>query len=114
MRTGWTIPGRFREMVIRMKLNTLLSTPSINHRVVSRFLETGAYDRHLRKLRHQIKNQASAIAVAKHFPSDTQITFPKGGMLIWIVLNKKKEKYQNVRKQKPIRMGFIHGGLPSR
>lgn len=91
LRTGWTIPGKFKRQVIRMKLNTQLSIPNINHRIVSRFLDTGAYDRHLRKLRNQIKNQASAIAiaVANHFPSDTQTTFPKGGMFIWIVLNKK-------------------------
>ncbi|MBA3012539.1 MAG: PLP-dependent aminotransferase family protein [Desulfobacula sp.] len=91
LRTGWTIPGRFKSQVIRMKLNTLLSAPNINHRIVARFVDTGTYDRHLRKLRNQIKNQASAIAiaVANHFPSDTQITFPRGGMFIWIVLNKK-------------------------
>ncbi len=91
LRTGWTIPGRFRDQVIRIKLNTQLSTPNINHRIVSRFLDAGAYDRHLRKLRNQIKNQASAMAmaVANHFPADTQTTFPKGGMFIWIALNKK-------------------------
>ncbi len=91
LRTGWTVPGRFKNKVTRMKLNTLLSLPNINHRIVSRFLDTGAYDRHLRKLRNQIKNQASAIAiaVANHFPTDTQTTFPKGGMFIWVVLNKK-------------------------
>jgi DNA-binding transcriptional MocR family regulator len=91
LRTGWTIPGRFKDQVIRIKLNTQLSTPNINHRIVSRFLDAGAYDRHLRKLRNQIKNQASAIAiaVANHFPTDTQTTFPKGGIFIWIVLNKK-------------------------
>ncbi len=90
LRTGWTIPGRFKDQVIRIKLNTQLSAPNINHWVVAKYMETGAYDRHLRKFRNQIKNQASAIAiaVANHFPSDTQITFPKGGMFIWIVLNK--------------------------
>lgn len=90
LRTGWTLPGRFKDQVIRIKLNTQLSAPNINHWMVAKFMETGAYDRHLRKFRNQIKNQASAIAiaVANHFPSDTRITFPKGGMFIWIVLNK--------------------------
>ncbi len=81
LRTGWTLPGRFKRQVIRMKLNTQLSTPNINHRIVSRFLDTGAYDRHLRRMRNQIKNQASALALANHFPKDTQTTFPRGGCL---------------------------------
>ena len=115
LRTGWTIPGRFTEMVIRMKLNTLISAPSINHRVVSRFLETGAYDRHLRKFRNQIKNQAStiAIAVAKHFPSDTQITFPKGGMLIWIVLNKKIDTMKIYQKAYEYQISILPGAICS-
>ncbi|MCG8684768.1 MAG: hypothetical protein MI892_07835, partial [Desulfobacterales bacterium] len=72
------------------KLNTSLSSPNIGHRVVARFLETGAYDRHLRRLRNQIKNQMSAmsIAVANSFPKDTRVTFPRGGMVMWIELNK--------------------------
>jgi DNA-binding transcriptional MocR family regulator len=115
MRTGWTIPGRFKEKVIRMKLNTLLSTPSINHKVVARFVETGAYDRHLRKFRNQIKNQASAIAiaVAKHFPGDTQITFPKGGMLIWIVLNKKIDTMKIYQKAYKYNISIFPGAICS-
>ena len=90
LRAGWTIPGKYREKVIRLKLNTQLSCPGISHRVAARFMETGAYDRHLRRLRNQVKNQASALAIAisNHFPKDTRLTFPRGGMMIWIELNK--------------------------
>ncbi|MCK5164703.1 MAG: PLP-dependent aminotransferase family protein [Desulfobacula sp.] len=105
LRTGWTVPGIFKNTVIRMKLNTAISTPGINQAVVARFVKTGAFDRHLRQLRNKLKNQASAmaIAVSKYFPSDTQITFPKGGMFIWIVLNKKidsMEIYQRAYQKK--------------
>ena len=105
LRTGWTVPGIFKNTVIRMKLNTAISNPGINQAVVARFVKTGAFDRHLRQLRNKLKNQASAmaIAVSKYFPSDTQITFPKGGMFIWIVLNKKidsMEIYQRAYQKK--------------
>jgi len=105
LRTGWTVPGKFKNSLIRMKLNTAISNPGINHAVVARFLKTGAFDRHLRQLRNRLKNQASAmaIAVSKYFPSDTQITFPQGGMFIWVVLNKNidsMEIYQKVYQKK--------------
>ncbi len=115
LRTGWTIPGRFKDQVTRMKLNTQLSTPNINHRIVSRFLEAGAYDRHLRKLRNQVKNQASAIAlaVANHFPADTQTSFPKGGMFIWVVLNKKIDAMKIYQKAYEHKISILPGVICS-
>ncbi|MCP3872938.1 MAG: PLP-dependent aminotransferase family protein [Desulfobacteraceae bacterium] len=91
LRTGWTVPGIYKDELIRLKLNTVISNSGINQAVVAQFLKSGAYDRHLRQLRNRLKNQASAMAISisKHFPPDTKITFPKGGMLIWIVLNKR-------------------------
>ncbi|MDD9300990.1 MAG: PLP-dependent aminotransferase family protein [Desulfobacter sp.] len=104
LRAGWTIPGKFKEKIIRLKLNTQLACPSINHKVAAIFLESGAYDRHLRRLRNQIKNQASffAIAIANHFPKDTRLTFPRGGMMIWIELNQAIDTmniYQKARRR---------------
>ncbi|NOX35719.1 MAG: PLP-dependent aminotransferase family protein [Deltaproteobacteria bacterium] len=105
LRTGWTVPGVFKNTVIRMKLNTSISSPGINQAVVARFLKTGAFDRHLRQLRNRLKTQASALAIAisKYFPADTRITFPRGGMFIWVVLNEKinsMEIYQEACQEK--------------
>ena len=105
LRTGWTVPGKYKEDVIRMKLNTSIANPGINHAVVAKFIKTGAYDRHLRQLRNKLKNQVSAmiIAVSKYFPSDTRITFPKGGLCIWVVLNPKIDAmvvYQKAHQKK--------------
>ncbi|MCP3941821.1 MAG: PLP-dependent aminotransferase family protein [Desulfobacteraceae bacterium] len=111
LRTGWAIPGRFKDKVLRMKLNTQLSTPNINHQIISRFLNTGAYDRHIRKLRNQIKNQTSSItmAVANHFPADTQTTFPKGGMFIWVALHKKIDTMKIYQKAKDRYISILPG-----
>lgn len=89
LRVGWTLPGKFYKRVIQLKLNSQLASPNFGHIVAARFLESGAYERHLRRLRNRIKNQVSAmsIAVAAHFPKDTRITFPQGGMFLWIELN---------------------------
>ena len=91
LRTGWILPGRYKDQVARIKLNTTISSPDFHQVVTARFMETGAYDRHLRRFRNQMKNQASALgmALARHFPPGVRFTFPKGGMFIWIALDKK-------------------------
>lgn len=105
LRTGWVIPGKFKNTLVRMKLNTTISNSGINQAVIARFLKTGAFDRHLRQLRNKLKNQASAmaLAVAKYFPPGTRITFPRGGMFIWIVLDKQIDSlkiYQRAYEKK--------------
>ena len=115
LRTGWTIPGKYKKTVIRMKLNTAISNSSINQAVIAKFLKTGAFDRHLRQLRNKLKNQASAIAIAvsKYFPDDTQITFPKGGMFIWVVLNKKIDSMEIYQKAYQKKISILPGTICS-
>lgn len=115
LRAGWTIPGKFREKVIRLKLNSQLSSAGISHRVAARFMETGAYDRHLRRLRNQIKNQASALAIAvsNYFPKDTRLTFPQGGMIIWIELNKAVDTMAIYQQARPHSISILPGRLCS-
>ncbi len=98
-----------------MKLNTAISNSSINQAVIAQFLKTGAFDRHLRQLRNKIKNQASAIviAVSKYFSSDTQITFPKGGMFIWVVLNKKIDPMEIDQKAYQKKISILPGTICS-
>jgi DNA-binding transcriptional MocR family regulator len=76
--------------VRRLKLDTTIATPKLNQHILAQFLTSGAYDRHLRKLRNALKNQVSnmALAVARYFPEGTQITSPKGGLLLWVQLIK--------------------------
>jgi len=88
MRVGWTFPGRFIEVVKRLKLNSYLASPGLNQFALAEFIKTGFYDRHLRKLRNALKNQMSntKLAVARYFPEGTKITAPKGGLVLWIQL----------------------------
>lgn len=89
LRIGWTIPGRFTETVRRIKFNTSISSPKGSQYAIAEFLKTGAYDRHLRKLRNALKNQISnmAQAISRYFPEDTRMTAPKGGLVLWVQLN---------------------------
>jgi DNA-binding transcriptional MocR family regulator len=89
LRVGWALPGRFADRVGRLKMNASVSSPTFNQYVVAEFLKGGGYDRHLRRLRAALKNQASnlALAVARHFPDGTRITAPEGGLTLWVELD---------------------------
>jgi len=105
LRVGWCLPGRYTEPVRRLKLNSTVASPTLNQRTVADFLKSGAYDRHLRRLRTALKNQISnmALAIARHFPQGTRITAPKGGLTLWVELNPDidgLEVYREARKRK--------------
>ncbi len=115
LRTGWTVPGKYKDAVLRMKLNTTISSPSILQSVIAEFIKTGAYDRHLRQLRNKLKNQASAMAMAvsRYFPKDTRITFPRGGMFIWVELNKKYDSLEIYQRAYQKKISILPGALCS-
>ncbi|WP_319406521.1 PLP-dependent aminotransferase family protein [uncultured Desulfosarcina sp.] len=105
LRVGWTLPGRFTDRVRRLKMNSTIASPTLNQQVVAQFLKTGAFDRHLRRLRTALKNQITntALAIARTFPEDTRITAPQGGLTLWVELNKKVDGlkvFQEARRQK--------------
>jgi len=85
-RVGWVVAGRFREEVERLKLLTSVASPSLQQNVVAEFLETGGYDRYLKRLRARFAGQVESVrqAIAKYFPQGTRISRPAGGYMLWI------------------------------
>jgi DNA-binding transcriptional MocR family regulator len=86
MRIGWVLPGRFGAQVKRLKLGMNIASPTLNQLALARYLETEAYERHLRRLRQALKTQAAhlAMAVTRHFPAGTRISIPRGGLTLWV------------------------------
>ncbi len=87
-RVGWLIAGRFRGEVERLKLLSTVASPSLLQMVAAEFLETGGYDRHLKKLRAIFATQVEGVrqAIAKYFPEGTRISRPAGGHMLWVEL----------------------------
>jgi DNA-binding transcriptional MocR family regulator len=105
LRVGWALPGRFTDRVKRLKMNGTIASPTLNQQVVAQFLKTGAFDRHLRRLRTALKNQITntALAIARYIPEGTRITAPQGGLTLWVELDKRVDGlkvFQEARKQK--------------
>lgn len=87
-RVGWTAPGRFQAKVEALKLTTTLATPTLLQAAIAEFLDSGAYDRHLRKMRAAFATQTEQMiaAVGEHFPAGTKVTRPAGGFVLWVEL----------------------------
>jgi DNA-binding transcriptional MocR family regulator len=87
-RVGWVLPGRFRAEVERLKLLTNVAAPSLPQLVIAEFLESGSYDRHVRRLRATLACQLESVrqAIARYFPAGTRISRPAGGYMLWIEL----------------------------
>lgn len=87
-RIGWLAAGRFRKDVERLKLLTTVATPSLSQLVIAEYLESGGYERQLRRMQSEFATQADLVrhATASHFPDGTRITQPAGGHMLWIEL----------------------------
>lgn len=87
-RIGWAAPGRFGKQVARQKLVTTLTTCVPAQLAIARYLERGAYDRHLRQLRRSLleSRDQHIAAISRHFPAGTRVSRPAGGYFLWIEL----------------------------
>jgi DNA-binding transcriptional MocR family regulator len=89
-RVGWVEAGRYRNEVVRLKSISNISTPTLPQMVVAKFLESGGYDRYLRRLRQAFSDQVQAMtsAITRYFPAGTRLTRPAGGYILWVELPK--------------------------
>ncbi|MDM0115142.1 PLP-dependent aminotransferase family protein [Variovorax sp. J22R133] len=87
-RVGWVAAGQFARKVAHQKLTTTLSTSAPTQAALAGYLESGGFDRHLRKLRHALATQQTTFmqALGHHFPAGTRATRPLGGYFLWVEL----------------------------
>jgi DNA-binding transcriptional MocR family regulator len=87
-RVGFVAPGRFRDPIERLKFATNVASPTLTQRAVARFLGSGGYDRHLRRLRTRLEESVArtSAAVAERFPAGTRLSRPRGGCNLWVEL----------------------------
>ncbi|MBM3115126.1 PLP-dependent aminotransferase family protein [Jeongeupia naejangsanensis] len=88
MRLGWMIGGRWQARIEMLKYAQTRANEVLPQLAVADFIGSGAYDRHLRRLRLALRDQREqmAEAIATYFPLDTRLTVPQGGLSLWIEL----------------------------
>lgn len=112
-RIGWCAPGRFTEKVIRLKAVTNVATASVVQLSLLQLLTTGAYDRHLRKLRPELHKLMllTLQAIEQYFPAGTKISRPKGGLVLWIELPKEVDAVVLYQKASVAKIQIAPGNL---
>ncbi len=98
-RVGWVAGGRHAQRISRLKLMTTISPSVPAQAALADYLQHGGYDRHLRKLRHQLESQQASMlaSAARHFPADTRVTRPSGGYFLWFEFAERVDALQLFR-----------------
>lgn len=91
IRVGWIAPGRYRDKVTHVKYVSSSMCPTLPQLAIADFIESGGYHHHTRKVRLLYKQGRDHLiqCIKQHFPDDTRISFPQGGYILWVELDKK-------------------------
>jgi len=92
---------------------TNVAAPSLPQLVLAEFLESGSYDRHVRRLRATLACQLESVrqAIARYFPAGTRISRPAGGYMLWIELPPKVDGLKLHRAALEERISILPGVL---
>ncbi len=88
LRVGWAIPGRYQNELELLKLVVNQATAPAPQLAIAAFVESGGFDRHLRRVRRMYADQMkhAITAVTRYFPDETRVTRPQGGHVLWVQL----------------------------
>lgn len=95
-RIGWVHAGKYQKQIERLQLGSTMGASVLSQKVLAEYLESGSYDRHLRKLREQFAAQIHRIqqAVLRSFPAPVRVSQPQGGYVLWIQLPKEVDSVE--------------------
>ena len=86
MRVGWVTGGRWQDRIRMLKHAQSRPNDALAQIAMGEFMASRAFDRHLVRLRRQLKAQRERTAetIAARFPAGTRLNMPGGGMLLWV------------------------------
>ncbi|MCR5865386.1 PLP-dependent aminotransferase family protein [Aquincola sp. J276] len=88
LRLGWVSGGRWHARIRMLKYAQSRANEALPQLTMAEFMASSAYERHLARLRRQVRQQRERIAegIAAWFPAGTRLSLPPGGMLLWVEL----------------------------
>lgn len=112
-RVGWTMPGKYKDKVMRMKQNHSIACASLPQAAVGHFLEIGRYEFHLRNLRKMLHTQCLRYsqAINEYFPEGTRISRPQGGCVLWIELDESINTFELFQQALKHKISFCPGRI---
>jgi DNA-binding transcriptional MocR family regulator len=104
---GWIQAGRWQHEVERLKNFTNVASARITQLALAEFLESGAFEKHVKSLRVALWRsvQATRAEVLQTFPAGTRVSQPEGGCVLWIQL---PERYCGLEIQRRAAAEGIH------
>ncbi len=88
LRVGVCVPGALHEDYAARKCQQDLHSATVSEVALREFLESGALDPHLTRLRERNRHRRTLAldAIARTFPAGTRVTPPRGGYMLWAEL----------------------------
>ena len=85
---GWAAGSRWQPDLRRLKSHTNLAGARLPQLALAEFLESGAFDRHLRRLRVALWRSVESARqeILASFPAGTRVSRPEGGFVLWVEL----------------------------
>jgi DNA-binding transcriptional MocR family regulator len=113
VRVGWIAPGRYRDKVTHVKYVSSSMCPTLPQLAIANFIQSGGYNHHTRKVRLLYKQGRDHLikCIKEYFPKDTKITFPQGGYVLWVELNKRYDTVKLASQSKEAGVSIAPGTL---
>ena len=87
-RLGWCLPGRYFKSYLQLRNTQSFGVSSPIQLTVAEFINSGQYQKHLRKTRLALARQLQSYYhwLQQQLPDNARISTPGGGMVLWIQL----------------------------
>ncbi len=89
LRLGWSyMPPEVHTALCRQKANQDFGSSNMNQRILLEMLRMGSYETAAARFRerYRVKRDALVQALREHWPAETEILHPKGGLYVWVRL----------------------------
>jgi DNA-binding transcriptional MocR family regulator len=112
-RIGWVAAGKYQAQIERLKFAENISTNGLLQDTIGRFLESGQYNAHIKKLRQFAQSQTTRYrnAIIGYFPEEVKISTPAGGYSLWIELPANINALEVQREALKFGIGFCPGQI---
>ena len=113
IRVGWIAPGRYRDKVTHVKYVSSSMCPTLPQLAIADFILSGRYNKHTRRVRLLYKQARDHLiqCIKYHFPKGTRISFPQGGYILWVELDKQYDVVKLAAQCKQGKVSIAPGTL---
>ena len=112
-RIGWIAGGRWTDAIRQRKYVSSVATSTLWQEALASFVATGAYSRHLRRIRAACAESVRRFSavVESGFPEGTRVSRPEGGYILWLQLPDGTDSLAMHRRARSEGIHFLPGPL---